>query len=352
MADKKYLTRMGDASQCEMTADEIIGDIKEATADAAKKGKVDPLTQSEIDFIADVVMAPDTMVSVAPGRNVVSTTDIGCYKMLYAAGVPMDRCDESLVRERGFCGDSTDFGYEDYSFKPTKASVDTYEAKQMQNVLDRTTMPVLYGAMPNLGLYTKPDGPVGNWNELLPAGKIKEAREAQEEAVEYAVKDIVYVAQKMFAMGADGINLDTVGAAGDADMLASLRAVKQIKDEMPTLGIEMGMAGEFVLGIHGKLEYNGTRLAGLYPHKQVKLCEEVGCDIFGSVVNTNCSKSAAWNYAKVATLTKECVKAANIPIHANAGMGVNGMPMSLTMPIDMVTRADKCLVEICNVDGL
>lgn len=352
MSAKKYLTRMGDASQCEMTADEIISDIKDATADAAKKGKVDPLTKGEMDFIADVIMAPDTMVSVAPGKSVVSTTDIGCYKMLYAAGVPMDRCDEALVRERGFCGDSTDFGYEDYSFKPTKASVDTYEAKQMQNVLDRTTMPVLYGAMPNLGLYTKPDGPVGNWNELLPAGKIKEAREAQEQAVEYAVKDIVYVAEKMYDMGADGINLDTVGAAGDADMLASLKAVKIIKDKMPTLGIEMGMAGEFVLGIHGKLEYNGTRLAGLYPHKQVKLCEEVGCDIFGSVVNTNCSKSAAWNYAKVATLTKPCVEAADIPVHANAGMGVNGMPMSLTMPIDMVTRADKCLVEICKVDGL
>ena len=34
-------------------------------------------------------------------------------------------------------------------------------------------MPLFYGAMPNLGFYTKPDGPVDNWAVLLPEGKIK-----------------------------------------------------------------------------------------------------------------------------------------------------------------------------------
>lgn len=349
---KTYLTRMGDASAVEMTADEIIADINEATENAAKRAKIDPLTQSERDLIADIIMAPDTAVSCKPGDQVVSSTDIGCYKMLYAAGVPMDRCDEALVRERAFCGDSTDFGYEDYSFKPTKASVDTYEAKQMQNVLDRATMPVLYGAMPNLGLYTKPDGPCDNWTELLPMGKIAEARAAQEEAIKYAVDDIVYVSKKMYEMGADGINLDTTGAAGDADFLAGLMAVEKIKAECPNYSVELGAAGEFILGVHGKLTYNGTRLAGLYPHKQVKMCEQAGVDIFGAVINTNCSKSHAWNVANVCTMMKRCVADAEIPIHANAGMGVNGMPMSLTMPIDSVTRADKALIEICKIDGL
>ena len=40
--------------------------------------------------------------------------------------------------------------------------------------------------MPDLGRYTVPDGPLPNWSQLLPAGKIAEARAAQEEAAEIA----------------------------------------------------------------------------------------------------------------------------------------------------------------------
>ena len=63
----------------------------------------------------------------------------------------------------------------------------------------------------------------------MPEGKIKEALAAQEEAVEHAVKDILYVAEQMYDVGADGINLDTSGAAGDADFLVSLKATEAIK---------------------------------------------------------------------------------------------------------------------------
>ena len=53
-----------------------------------------------------------------------------------------------------------------------------------------TTVPLQYGAMPDLGRYTQPDGPVPNWSELLPLGRIDEARAAQEEAVEHSAADI------------------------------------------------------------------------------------------------------------------------------------------------------------------
>ena len=55
------------------------------------------------------------------------------------------------------------------------------------------------------------------------------------------------------------------------------------------------MAGEFVMGMHGKLKYAGERLAGMYPHQQVKVAEKAGANIFGPVVNTNSNKSFAWN---------------------------------------------------------
>jgi dimethylamine--corrinoid protein Co-methyltransferase len=194
---------------------------------------------------------------------------------------------------------------------------------------------------------------VENWAELLPNGKIDEARQAQEDAIDYAVHDMLYVAGEMYEAGADGMNLDTCGAAGDADFLASLIACEKIKEKYPDMGVEIGMAGEFVLGMHGKLEYDGVRLAGLYPHKQVGLAEKAGATIFGAVVNTNTSKSFAWNIARVCTYMKETVKAAgNIAVHANVGMGVCGIPMCEVAPGDVVSRADKALIEICRLDGL
>lgn len=41
-----------------------------------------------------------------------------------------------------------------------------------------TIVPTFFGAMPNLGLYTTPDGSMPNPAELLPKGKIIEARES------------------------------------------------------------------------------------------------------------------------------------------------------------------------------
>ena len=43
---------------------------------------------------------------------------------------------------------------------------------------------------------------------------------------------------------------------------------------------------------------------------------------------------------------------AKIPVHACVGMGVCGVPLTLTVPIDALTRASKALVDICRLDGL
>jgi dimethylamine--corrinoid protein Co-methyltransferase len=183
-------------------------------------------------------------------------------------------------------------------------------------------------------------------------GKIKEARESMEAAVEFAVRDMVYVAGELYESGVDGIDFDTTGSAGDADFLATLRAVEILKKKYPDLSIEMGMSGEFVLGMHGGVAYDGTRLAGLYPHQQVKLAEKAGVTIFGPVVNTNTSRTCAWNAARVITFLKACVEASTIPVHANMGMGVGGLPVTPFVPIDAVSRASKSVVELTRLDGL
>ena len=131
--------------------------------------------------------------------------------------------------------------------------------------------------------------------------KIDEARAAQEEAVEMAVEDMVFVAESMWEAGADGIDFDTAGAAGDADLLAALRATETLRARHPDMGIMIGMASEMVLGMHGELEYKGTRLAGLKPKGQLQAVQEAGATIYGPAINTNTGKTVAWNSARALT---------------------------------------------------
>lgn len=348
---RKIWTRLGDNFLKEMTEEEVRQDIIEGTNDAVKRGKVPSLTDDEIDYLFEIIADPQKIVSVKPGNEVVVSFDAGTLKLCVRNGIPMDRLQAILTQERALASDSIELCHVDYSYKPIKAIV-SEEQQAMEQAQLMTTIPLLYGAMPNMGLYTKPDGPCDNWSELLPLGKIDESRAAQEEAIEYAINDMVYVASKMIESGADGINFDTVGASGDADVKASLEAVKILSKKYPTAGFEVGMAGEFNIGMHGTLEFEGQIIAGLYPHKQVKMAEKAGVSIFGIAVNTNCNKTLPWNLARVVTLAKETVKVADIPVHADVGMGVGGIPMSLIPAADAVSRCDKALIEIAKVDGL
>lgn len=347
----EYFTRMGDGAGVYMSAENIREDILEGVKDAADRGKVPELTKEEMDYLFDIITMPGNIVGVERGREVVSTSDSGSCKMTYHANIAMERSMSAMVSEKVLGADSVDIGNMDYSYKAVKQIVHN-ETPVMELAQLNAVMPILYGSMPNLGLYTKPDGPVENWSELLPLAKVKEAQAAQEEAVEHAVRDIVFVAGEMYAAGADGINLDTCGASGDADFLAGLLATEKIKEKYPDLGVEFGAAGEFVLGMHGKLNYNDVKIAGQFPHVQVKMAEKAGTNIFGAVVNTNTSKSFAWNIARTVTFIKACVAAADIPVHVNVGMGVGGVPMNEIPPVDVVTRADKALIEIGKADGL
>lgn len=346
----KIVSRYGDGSPYETTETELMEDLVAGTEDAADRGGIDPLTHDDLDHIADIMKCPYKAVGVDPGYECVLTYDGAPIKMI-RTNVSVDRFQAIQIYEKLMGADTLEMGYLDYSYKPIKPIV-TYEQPLMEQVLLTTTAPVIYGAQPNLGLYSQPDGPFPNPAELLPAGEIKEAQESYERAVEEAVSDMVYVASAMYESGADGIILDTVGSAGDADALAGLKAAGILKEKYPDICIEMGMAGEFVLGMHGELEYDGVRLAGLYNHEMLALAESVGINIFGTVMNTNATQSAAWNLARSITFTKACTDIANIPIHANMGMGVGGVTLNDHPPIDITSKASKAMVEVCRLDGL
>ena len=352
----EILTRMGDGRPVRMSREEIKKNIEAGTKDAAQKAKVPELTSTEQDYLLEIIANPNRIVSVNPGKEVVLTHDVGPLKIMAdqsnsGVSIPCSREQAMCIYEKAFSADTAELGHIDYSFKPVRPII-SQEQSVLQNTLQMTTIPIFYGAMPNLGLYYAPDGPFPEPIALIRDRKIDEAKISMEKAAHRFVDDLEYITTRLYAVGLDALNIDTTGAAGDADFYSVLNGVEKIKQLCPNLSVEVGMAGEFILGFHTDLKYQGVRLAGLWPHQQVKLAEKAGVDIFGPVVNTKPSMAMAYNTARAVTLVKECVKTSNIPIHANMGMGVGGIPMYETPPIDAVTRANKAMVEIAGVDGI
>ena len=284
MSDKKYLTRMGDGEMTYMTKEEIREDVLAGMDDAVTRGKSEPMSQNDVDYMVEILTDENRIVGVEHGYEGVTTFDAGTLKIPVRSGVPVDRSTDMLIHERVLCSDSMELCNPDYSWKVIK-NIAPEEAMMMEQCQQTTIIPLFYGAMPNMGLYTKPDGPEENWSELLPQGKIKEAMEAQERAAEVCAEDMVYIASMQAEAGADGIQFDTAGAAGDGDFLAALKASKILAEKYPDLCITMGMANEFTLGMHGRLKFEGQKLAGTYPAKQVKICESAGVDSYGCVVS-------------------------------------------------------------------
>ena len=256
-----------------------------------------------------------------------------------------------LTYERACGADTTSLGHSDYSYKPVKPIINI-EANEYYNISMASTAPFFYGAQPNMGLYFQPDGPCPNATELLPLGKIAEAREAQEQAAAYLCDDLVFVGKKLAQVGLEGLNFDTCGSAGDADFLGALEATRKLKQQIPDLPIMVGASGDFILGMHGEVTFDGQRLAGMFPHRQVKVVEAAGAHIYGMAVSTRSTKTVAFSLSRAVTLLKAATAVAKIPVHANVGMGVCGVPLMEQPPVDATTRVSKALVQIGKADGL
>jgi dimethylamine--corrinoid protein Co-methyltransferase len=352
----KIITRMGDGARVEFSAEQIKAEILAGTQDAADRGRIPQLNSDELEQLFEIFADTNRIVAVKPGEEVITTDDSASMSLMNdqadgGVGLPLSSMQSILTYERVCCADTAGIGHTDYSCKPVKPIVN-YEKQMYYSVNQVTTIPLIYGTQPNLGQYFQPDGAFPNPSELLPAGKISEARETQEAAAEQLRNDLVFVAGNLYEVGCDGFNFDTAASAGDADFFATLKAIRELKETAPNMAIELGMSSEFVLGLHGEITFDGERLAGMYPHDQVKMAEAVGADIFGPAVNVKATKSTPWNLARAVTFVKETVKVAGIPVHPNVGMGVCGLPMYESPPIDCTTRAAKALVEIGKADGL
>jgi dimethylamine--corrinoid protein Co-methyltransferase len=353
---KSILTRMGDGERVKMSSSEIRDELRQGTQNAAEMARIPELPDDEIEQLFEIIAEPGRVVSVPHGHELIVTDDgiaecFGGSEPDGGSGVPISRLSSVLAYERGLAADTASLGHEDYSFKPVKAVIDS-ELQSYYNLSMLTTVPLFYGSQPNMGLYFQPDGPFPNPADLLPMGKIKEAQETQERAADQLCADMVTIGKSLNDMGCEGFNFDTAGSTGDAEFYATLKAARKLKQHAPNMAIIIGMASEFVLGMHGEISFDDQQLAGLFPHEQVKLAESVGADIFGPAINVVTSKSFPWNLAKAVTMVKETVAEAEIPVHPNVGMGVCGIPMLLEVPIDCVSRVSKALTLIGKADGL
>lgn len=352
----KFYTRMGDGKRVEMSKEAIMADIQAGVADAADLGSIPALSSAEMEMIYEIVTNKNRIVGVEPGHEVVLTYDIGQLDFTgdngnSGNGVDVGRLQAALLHERALGSDTFELAHADYSVKPVKPIIST-EMQAMEEIQQQIIAPFFYGAMPNMGLYYAPDGPYGNPADLMREYKIEESMAASEAASKHLARDIEFVGTRIMAAGSDGFNFDTTASAGDADFVGTLNGCRALRKECPEAYILLGMAGENVMGIHGEIEFDGKAVAGLYPHEQVKFAEKAGANVFGPVVNTNTSKSLAWNLGRSVTFVKECGKKSKLPLHVNMGMGVGGIPMCETAPIDAVTRCNKAMVEIAKVDGI
>jgi dimethylamine---corrinoid protein Co-methyltransferase len=344
------LTRMGDGSFVNMTEAEIQNDVEAGVAEAAKKAKCPPLSDDDMERLVQIICEPRKFVSVERGNELVLTYDSQPLK-LERLGIPIARPQILQIYERVLMADTLEMAYVHYNAKTVK-TIYPEEQYAVAEALLTTTPALLYGVMPNMPTYTKPDGPCENAAELMPKGFIKEAQEAQVEAAGMLEQDLLLLGKAMDEAGADGLDLDTTAAGGDAEFYACLNAIEKLRAKYPKMCIEVGMSGEFILGFHGTLKYKGERLAGMYPHDQCRMVAEAGGSIVGAVVNTNTRKSFPWNIARALTMCKYAAEVSPIPVHANVGMGVGGVPMQITPPIDCVSRASTAMAEIGKLDGL
>jgi dimethylamine--corrinoid protein Co-methyltransferase len=347
---------MGDGERVRHSTSRIKDDLARGSADAAEKADIPALPPEALDGLLGILTEPARAVGVTAGKEVIVTDD-GCSMAFYGGqdssgvGAPLSRLQSVLTYERACGADTTSMGHSDYSFKPVKPII-SYEAGEYHAISQLTTAPFLYGAQPNMGLYFRPDGPCPNPADLLPLGNIEAAQEAQEEAAEMLRRDLVFCGRKLHAVGCEALNFDTAGSAGDADFMAALQAAADLKAAAPGMPVIMGGSGEFVLGMHGEAKFEGRPLAGLYPREQVQVAEAAGVAVYGVAVGTRTAESLAWNIARAVTFLRAASEASRIPVHANVGMGVGGVPMTEVPPIDSVTRVAKSLVEIGKADGL
>ena len=216
VTERHLPTRMGDGSMTCMTRSELRADIEEATALAARKAKVEPLAADEIDHVLDIYASAASFTAVDIGDQVVlelrrRRLQDDRHRHPRPAGeraAPRAGHPRALAHRVLLQGDQDD---------PAVPAAGDAERAADAHGAD----PVRRSAQPRLLLAAGRAG--GELVRAAAAGQDRRRPAAIEEAMDYATKDFIYVGEGMLDAGADGMDFDTTGGAGDADFRSTLR---------------------------------------------------------------------------------------------------------------------------------
>jgi dimethylamine--corrinoid protein Co-methyltransferase len=250
--------------------------------------------------------------------------------------------------ERLLGADTIELSHNDYSFKAVKPVISDERTVVEQAVLT-TTVP-LYGAMPNLGSTISRKAPFLILSKLMSEGKIKKPGNPWKPPSN-SRSGIWSTSPASFGeSGVDGIDFDTTGSAGDADFLATPRAVEILKKNTGSLDRD-GHVQEFVLGMHGGVSTTGPGWRGCIPHQQVKLAEKAGGDDLRPRGRTPTRAEPAPERGLGHHFPEGLRRGIDDPCTRQHGHGAAASGDSF-VPIDAVSRASKSAVELTRLDGL
>jgi len=106
----------------------------------------------------------------------------------------------------------------------------------------------------------------------------------------------------------------------------ALRDLDDWDGQLGALVMPPGSGKTMVMGMHGRLTYDGERLAGMYPHQQVQVAAKAGVDIFGVAVNSSTDRTTPYNLARTVTFLKAATENSPIPSMPTPGWGWGACP--------------------------
>jgi len=102
--ESRIPTRMGDGELVHMTRSEIRADLEAGTEAAARRAKVPPLTEDELDHLLDIYGSPARFTGVDIGTEVVLSYDGSGMKTIAS------RRQDLRIYEQWFGADTTEPG--------------------------------------------------------------------------------------------------------------------------------------------------------------------------------------------------------------------------------------------------
>ena len=304
-------TRMGDGTFTHLTRSEIRADLIAGSEVATKRAKVPLLTDDEIDHLLEIYASPLRFIGVDVGEEIVLSCD-GTGMKTHAT-----RIHDLQSYEQWMGADLLELAWATTRSRSCARPWWT-RPSTMHDAQLATIAPLQYGVMPNLGLHSEPDGPCDNWNELLPLGRIPEARAAAEEAVEMAVVDMVKLADSQWEAGADAIDWDTHRRRRRPRVPRRPARHGHHPREVPRHGrASPAWPGQFVRGYARRARVGkGVRLAGLLAQGPAPARAAGACAPCSAPSSTS-TPASRWpgTWPRAIALIKPCMEVAEIPVH-------------------------------------